>query len=70
MKRSLAAATLAGALMLAPMATAAATAEPVAPVSGCTTIPPGTGGCSWFHELGNLLTAGSSALSSGSKSAK
>ncbi|MEV0245161.1 hypothetical protein AB0H76_01080 [Nocardia sp. NPDC050712] len=67
MKRSLAAATLAGALMLAPMATAAATAEaePAAPVSGCATIPPG--GCSWFHELGNLLSAGSSALSSGSK---
>ncbi|MEU8894876.1 hypothetical protein [Nocardia sp. NPDC048505] len=69
MRRSLAAAGLAGALMLAPMATAtAAEAEPVAPVSGCVTFPPG--GCSWFHELGNLLSAGSSALSSGSKAGK
>ncbi|WP_194815372.1 hypothetical protein [Nocardia sp. XZ_19_385] len=76
MKRSLAAATLAGALMLAPMATAnaqpaapaPAAAEQATPVSGCATIPPSAPNkCSWFHQLGELLTTGSSALGSGSK---
>ncbi|MFD4459454.1 hypothetical protein [Nocardia sp. NPDC058480] len=64
MKRSLAAATLAGALMLAPMATAQAATEQVAPVAGCVEFPIGApGGCDFLQNILQLLSAGSSSLS-------
>jgi len=73
MKRSLAAATLAGALMLAPMATAQAateqiTTEQAAPVAGCAEFPIGApGGCDFFQNILQLLSLGSSSLSSSAK---
>ncbi|MFD4354679.1 hypothetical protein ACFWPX_19150 [Nocardia sp. NPDC058518] len=64
MKRSLGAATLAGALMLAPMATAQAATEQVAPVAGCVEFPIGApGGCDFFQNILQLLSTASSSLS-------
>ncbi len=65
MKKSLAAVTLAGALALAapPTATAAAPA-PVAPVAACYAWPVGApGGCDFFQNVLQLLSAGSASLS-------
>ncbi|MET7771722.1 hypothetical protein [Nocardia sp. NPDC005366] len=68
MNRSLAAATMAGAMMLAPLATAHAAIEPVAPVSQCVEYPIGAPGmCDIFQNLLQLLGTGSSSLSGGSK---
>lgn len=69
MKRSLAAASLAGALMLAPLTTAhATTTDPVAPVAACVEYPIGApGGCDFVQNLLQLLSTGSSALSGGAK---
>ncbi|MFD3745960.1 hypothetical protein [Nocardia sp. NPDC058633] len=70
MKRSLATASLAGALMLAPLATAQAATgqvatEQAAPVAGCVEFPVGApGGCDFFQNILQLLSAGSSSLSS------
>lgn len=64
MRRSLAAATLAGALMSAPLATAQAATERVAPVAGCVEFPIGApGGCDFFQNILQLLSVGSSSLS-------
>ncbi|KQY36361.1 MULTISPECIES: hypothetical protein [Nocardia] len=64
MRRSLAAATLAGALMSAPLATAQAATEQVAPVAGCVEFPIGApGGCDFFQNILQLLSVGSSSLS-------
>ncbi|WP_431955158.1 hypothetical protein [Nocardia lijiangensis] len=70
MKRSIAAVTLAGALMLAPMATA--NAQPSAPAKAAATpaaaepvaLPPDFNP---FHVLLELIRTGSSSLSGGSK---
>ncbi|MEV0540931.1 hypothetical protein [Nocardia salmonicida] len=64
MRRSLAAATLAGALMSAPLATAQAATEQFAPVAGCVEFPIGApGGCDFFQNILQLLSVGSSSLS-------
>lgn len=66
MKRSLAVAILAGALTLAPLATAQAAAETAAPVAGCVEFPIGApGGCDVFQNILQLLSMGSSSLSAG-----
>ncbi|WP_328712802.1 hypothetical protein [Nocardia salmonicida] len=68
MRRSLAAATLAGALMSAPLATAQAATEQVAPVAGCVEFPIGApGGCDFFQNILQLLSVGSSSLSGSPK---
>ncbi|MFD6392748.1 hypothetical protein [Nocardia sp. NPDC060259] len=68
MKRSLAAVTLAGALMLAPMATANAQPSAPAPATPAAAepvaLPPDFNP---FHVLLELLHTGSSSLSGGSK---
>ncbi|MGW6728857.1 hypothetical protein ACWF9G_23395 [Nocardia sp. NPDC055029] len=72
MKRSLAAVTLAGALMLAPVATANAQPSAPAPAKAAATpaaaepvaLPPDFNP---FHVLLELLHTGSSSLSGGSK---
>ncbi len=62
MKRSLTAATLAGVLMLAPMATAQAATGQIAPVAGCAEFPIGApGGCDFFQNILQLLSMGSSS---------
>ncbi|MEV6216188.1 hypothetical protein [Nocardia sp. NPDC051833] len=68
MKKSLAVCTLAGALALAPAAAAnAAAPAPVAPVAACYEWPVGApGGCDFFQNVLQLLSAGSASLS-GSK---
>lgn len=68
MRRSLAAATLAGALMSAPLATAQAGTEQVAPVAGCVEFPIGApGGCDFFQNILQLLSVGSAGLSGSPK---
>ncbi|MFC9875814.1 hypothetical protein [Nocardia salmonicida] len=68
MRRSLAAATLAVALMSAPLATAQAATEQVAPVTGCFEFPIGApGGCDFFQNILQLLSVGSAGLSGSPK---
>ncbi|MGW0637668.1 hypothetical protein [Nocardia salmonicida] len=68
MRRSLAAATLAVALMSAPLATAQAATEQVAPVAGCFEFPIGApGGCDFFQNVLQLLSVGSAGLSGSPK---
>ncbi|MFC4375821.1 hypothetical protein ACFO5K_17115 [Nocardia halotolerans] len=65
MKRSLAVATLAGALMLAPLTPANAATEQVAPVAACVEFPIGApDGCDFIQNILQLLSVGSSSLSS------
>lgn len=67
MKRSIAAATFAGALVLTPAAAAHAAPEPVtaaAPVAACVEFPIGApGGCDIIQNILQLLSMGSSTLS-------
>ncbi|WP_306363940.1 hypothetical protein [Nocardia sp. CC227C] len=68
MKRSLTTAALAGGLILTPLATAQAATEPVAPVAACVEFPIGApGGCDFFQNILQLLSTGSSSLSSSAK---
>ncbi|WP_410875699.1 hypothetical protein [Nocardia sp. A7] len=70
MKRSLAAVTLAGALMVAPMATANAQLSAPAPAKAAATLAESVAlpaDFNPFHALLELLHTGSSILSGGSK---
>ncbi|MBF6210063.1 hypothetical protein IU433_03085 [Nocardia puris] len=68
MKRSIAAATFAGALALTPAATAHAAPDagtaPATPVAACVEFPIGApGGCDIIQNILQLLSMGSSSLS-------
>ncbi|MEU4598793.1 hypothetical protein [Nocardia sp. NPDC023988] len=66
MKRSFAVATVVGALILAPIGSAQAATQPVAPVAACVEFPIGApGGCDFIQNILQLLSLGSSTLSAG-----